>query len=140
MGVSLTQPPVMVVDGGRDKTFVGFHLSGDRNLDGAGNAFAAFDVDANDLEAVAVTAARVGGGSPRRGLQRSAVAWQPLIRVDIDVEGRHGGVRLNFGMRPGEFDRLLGAGQRIDRRRAEYSTCVFLSTSPPDCCSSASCG
>jgi len=79
---------------------------------------------------------RAAQGSPGAGWQ-----WRrALIKIDVDVERRHGGVRLKSGVRSGEFDRfaLTPASGLIAARR--IFVLVFFSRSPPDCCNSESCG
>ena len=67
----------------RDIAFVGFGLSGNRDLDSASNAFAALDLDANDLETV------VCGGPERRRLARQSRGAAPS-GVVVDRECHRG--------------------------------------------------
>src|ERR1019366_9503970 len=88
-------------DRGRDKAFVGFHFSSDRDLDRASNAFAALDLNTNDPKTLAGRERRrlargLHGCASARILPGLAVVGQAQTGRDLRGTGLFG---LPFGIK-----------------------------------------
>src|SRR5205814_5585423 len=102
----LDPPTAELLHGCGYESFVGFDFAVRRDLDAAGDALAVLDFRSNDFETLDRRCfAFRGSGAARR-----------TLRINVHVDGGHASMRLDPGANARQFDGLLGARERSDRR------------------------